>query len=137
VTGFVVDCSMTVAWCFIDEATKQTWALLDRLESHGAWVPSLWPLEVANVLLLAERRGRVSAAYAMSFIERLDTLPIIVDEETASRSLHEILPLARSERLTTYDASYLELAMRLALPLATKDEALRKAAGRVGVTLLP
>jgi predicted nucleic acid-binding protein len=137
VTGFVLDCSIAATWCFDDEATPETDALMDRAKEQEAWVPSLWPLEVANVILLAERRGRVSAAYAASFIRRLDTLPIVIDEETAPRALHEILPLARSERLTTYDASYLELAMRLGLPLATKDEALKKAARRVGVTLLP
>jgi predicted nucleic acid-binding protein len=137
VTSFVLDCSIAVTWCFDDEATPETDALMDRVKEYGAFVPSLWPLEVANVLLLAERRGRSSPAHITSFVQRLDTLPIHVDGETASRALGGILPLARSEGLTTYDASYLDLAMRLGLPLATKDEALKKAGGRAGVALLP
>lgn len=135
-TGFVLDASVTMAWCFEDEASAETWALLDRLAVEGAIVPGLWALEVGNILTQAERRNRTTAARVRQFVEQLDTLPIRIDDETASRALGEILALARAERLTTYDAAYLELAMRRGLPLATRDNALHGSANRNGVALL-
>lgn len=135
-TGFVLDASVTMAWCFEDEATPETWALLDRLAAEGAIVPGLWALEVGNILTQAERRNRTTAARVRQFVEQLDTLPIRVDDETASRALGEILALARAEKLTTCDAAYLELAMRRGLPLATRDNELRGSANRNGVELL-
>jgi predicted nucleic acid-binding protein len=131
---FVLDASIALAWCFEDEATPATLALLDTLESHVAHVPSLWGLEVSNILLGAERKKRLTQAQMAQFIELLDQLNIQVDGETANRALHETIALAHSTKLTTYDACYLELAMRLGLPLATKDQALAQAAGQVGVT---
>jgi predicted nucleic acid-binding protein len=136
-SAFVLDCSIAIAWCFEDEATPETDALLDRLHDEGAAVPALWPLEVGNALLQAERRGRLSTAKVAAFVDLLSGLPIATDGDTATRALREVLALARAERLTTYDASYLELAGRRALPLATKDQALHRAAQRVGVPLLP
>lgn len=135
-TGFVLDASVTMAWCFEDEATPEAWALLDRLAAEGAIVPGLWALEVGNILTQAERRNRTTAARVRQFVEQLDTLPIRVDDETASRALGEILALARAEKLTTYDAAYLELAMRRGLPLATRDNGLHGSANRNGVELL-
>jgi predicted nucleic acid-binding protein len=137
VTGLVLDCSVTVTWCFEDEATPETDALLERVRDEGATVPMLWQLEVANVLLQAERRGRLSAADVRTRLELIGTLPITTDDETSLRALTEVLALARMENLTTYDAAYLELAMRRGLPLATQDTALRDAAARVGVKILP
>jgi predicted nucleic acid-binding protein len=136
VSGFVLDCSVVVAWCIDDEAAPATDALLELARDQGAWVPGLWPLELANVLLQGTRRGRLSAAEADARLEILRTLPIQVDEETAGRAWREILALARAQALTTYDAAYLELALRRGLPLATKDRALREAAERSGVGLL-
>jgi len=135
-TGFVLDCSIAVAWCFEDEASISTDALLERLLDDSAVVPSLWHLELGNVLLQAERRGRISAGDATARLELLSSLPILTDEETTSRALREILTLARAEKLTTYDAAYLELAMRRGLPLATKDRDLIDAAKRTGVVTL-
>ena len=135
-TGFVLDASVTMAWCFDDEATPETWALLDRLAAEGAIVPGLWTLEVGNILAQAERRNRTTAARVRQFVEQLETLPIRVDDETASRALGDILTLARAEKLTTYDAAYLELAMRRGLPLATRDYELQGSANRNGVELL-
>ena len=135
-TGFVLDASVTMAWCFEDEATPETWALLDRLAAEGAIVPGLWALEVGNILTQAERRNRTTAARVRQFVEQLGTLPIRIDDETASRALGEILALARAEKLTTYDAAYLELAMRKGAPLATRDKDLREAASSNGVELL-
>jgi predicted nucleic acid-binding protein len=127
---FVLDVSVSLAWCFHDEGTAQTWAVLDRLRQESAVVPSLWHLETANVLTLAERRGRLSEA-------AVQRLPIAVDPETSERALREILILARGEELTSYDAAYLELALRSGLPLAIKDRILERAACRMGVVLLP
>lgn len=134
---FVLDVSVTMAWCFEDEATPETWAILDRLQDEGAVVPALWPLEVANVLLLAERRKRTTAARSIAFIEQLLRLPIRIEEETAQQVLREVYALGRSASLTAYDASYLDLAIRRHLPLATTDRALRAAAGSAGVAVLP
>ncbi len=136
-SGFVLDCSVAMSWCFEDEAAEATDALLERARDEEAAVPSLWHLEVGNVLLQAERRGRVSSADVTTRLELLGELPIATDGETSLRALREILTLARAEVLTTYDAAYLELAMRRGLPLATKDHALREAAQRIGVKLLP
>jgi predicted nucleic acid-binding protein len=98
-------------------------------------VPGLWHLEVANVLLQAERRGRIAAADVAMRLELMAELPIDTDNETTAREWREILALARAEGLTTYDAVYLELAIRRGLPLLTKDKALIAAAARTGVAL--
>jgi predicted nucleic acid-binding protein len=137
VSGFVIDASVALAWCFDDEATEATRALLDRFENEHAEVPSLWHLELANALALGERNRRIMPARTSEFIALIVGLPIVVDEQTPNRALSAVLELARSERLSAYDASYLELAMRRGVPLATKDDALAKAARRVGVMLLP
>ena len=135
-SGFIVDCSMTMAWCFEDETTSQTDAVLDRLETESAFVPTLWSLEVANVLRSAERRGRLIQEKAEKFLVTLQTLPIFMDREAPDRAWDEILPLARIHSLTPYDAAYLELALRLGLPLATLDKELCLAAASLGVILL-
>jgi predicted nucleic acid-binding protein len=136
-TVLVLDVSVAMAWHFEDEAAPETWAILDQLLEQGAVVPALWSLEVANVLALAERRGRSNPVATAAFLRQLRELPVTVDEETEKRALGETLALARSENLSAYDACYLELAMRLGLPLATTDRQLRGAAGRLGVKLLP
>ena len=136
-SAFVLDSSVAVAWLFDDETTAETDASLDRLKFDGAFVPSLWRLELGNVLAKAERRKRVSGSQIAACLGALDRLPIAVDIETEGRALREILALARAERLTTYDAAYLELAMRMGLQLATRDEALVKAARRVAVETTP
>ena len=136
-TAFVLDCSIAVTWCFDDEASDEADALLDRLQEQGAAVPSLFPLELGNILALAERRGRIPASGLSPRLELLATLPIEVDPNTAAMALRETLTLARRHSLTTYDASYLELALRLGLPLASTDRALRRAAIDEGVVVLP
>lgn len=135
-TDFVLDASIALAWCFDDEATAEATALLDRFEHGTALVPALWHLELANALVTSERRQRISAARATEFATLIEALPIFVDQETPARAPRGILDLARHERLTAYDAAYLELAMRQGLPLATLDSDLRDAAERVGVPLL-
>ncbi len=135
-TDLVLDASVALAWCFEDEATTATRSVLERLAAEAASVPAIWHIEVANVLALAERRRRITRADSAEFIATLEDLLIVIDEETSSRALSRILDLARSERLTAYDASYLELAMRLGVPLATKDGVLGDAAERLGVAVI-
>jgi predicted nucleic acid-binding protein len=134
--ALVLDASVALAWCFADEATAATRDVLRRLDTDRAIAPSLLPLEMANVLALAERGKRITPSRVIEFVDLIDTLAIEIEEQTSSRALHDVLDLARGEALTAYDASYLELAMRLGLPLASKDVSLRKAATRVGVPLL-
>jgi len=136
VTSFVLDASVAVAWCFDDEGTPAAWALLDRLRSAPAHVPALWELEIGNILLAAERRRRITQARAVEFLGILGELDIRVDPDLRGRALRDVLPLARERRLTTYDATYLELAMRLGLPLATKDTALARAAAALRIKTL-
>ncbi len=134
---FVLDCSITVAWLFEDESTPQTDELLDRLKDSGALVPALWRLELGNVLARVERLNRITAAQIADYLDLLDRSPIVADTETESRAFREILTLARNEDLTTYDAAYLELAVRRRLPLATLDKDLIRAAHRIQVSTLP
>ena len=136
-SAVVVDASVALAWCFEDEASPATDAVLDQVKDEGAIVPSLWHLELGNNLLLAERRGRTIQGGIVARMALMGQLPITIDAETTGRAWREILTLARAEHLTTYDAAYLELAVRRGLPLATKDEALLGAAQRIGVAVVP
>lgn len=136
-TALVLDTSIAVTWCFEDEASTQTDALLERVSDEGALVPALWHLELANVLLQAERRGRLAANDVAVRLELIAQLPITTDAGTTARAFREILLLARAEGLTTYDATYLELALRQGASLLTKDRELAQAALRRGVVVLP
>jgi predicted nucleic acid-binding protein len=136
VTEVVIDASVALAWWFRDERTEATAKLLERVQTDAAAVPSLWHLEMANVLALAERRRRTTPAESTELIALLETLEIVVDDETPAHALGRVLDLAREERLTAYDAAYLGLAMRLGLPLASKDGDLCDAAERLGVSVL-
>jgi len=132
---FVLDTSVAVSWFFEDEAGEYNAAVLESLTGWEAVVPSLWQLEVANVLLVAEWRGRCSEAEAVRFIELLESLPIVTDDDTARRALHGTYQLAREYGLSAYDAAYLELAMRTGSPLATLDRQLADAATKAGVAI--
>jgi len=136
VTDLVLDASVALTWCFENEATAAADRVLERLAAEAASVPAIWHLEIANVLALSERRRRITPAGSAEFVALLETLEIVVDEETPSRALGRVLDLARQERLTAYDAAYLELAMRLGVPLASKDGDLCDAAERLGVSVL-
>lgn len=125
-----------MAWCFADEATPEARAVLGQLSETNAAVPSLWHLEVANVLVMAERRRRITAARSTEFVNLISGLPIETDAQTDARALHDILHLARQETLTAYDASYLDLALRLGCPLATKDRAMKTAAEKMNVSVI-
>lgn len=132
----VIDCSVSVAWCFEDEASDAADALMLTVRDEGAIVPSLWHLEVANVLLQAGKRGRISQEDAAARLEAMAALPITTDAETWTRAWRDTLALALAEGLTAYDAAYLELALRRKCPLATTDKALAEAARRRGVIVL-
>jgi predicted nucleic acid-binding protein len=131
---FVLDGSVTLVWGFADEDDDYAAAILDRMPDLQAHVPNLWPLEVANALLVGERRGRTTPANAAHFLALLGAFPIAVDAETVARAWVETMHLARTHNLSAYDASYLELAMRLGAPLATLDARLKAAATAVGVS---
>jgi len=133
---FVLDTSVAMAWCFKDETSQYADTILDRFEDAVGFVPSIWPLEVCNVLLVAERKKRISEAGSKRFIALLAELPIVVEQETPQRTINEILALGREHRLSSYDASYLDLAMRKGLPLATLDKNLLAAAKRSKVAVL-
>ncbi len=130
---FVVDNSIVMAWCFEDERNEYADSILEYLEAGEAFVPAIWPLEVGNVLLVAERKKRLSEASIVRFLALVNNLPITVEQETPERMLKEIVSLARENGLSTYDASYLDLAMRLGLPISTKDASLLKAAKKCQV----
>ena len=134
-SALVIDSSAALSWCFEDEASPETDAVFEQVRDQGAVVPGLWHLEVANVLLQAERRGRITTGDVAMRLELIADLPIMTDDETIARAWREILALARAEGLTTYDATYLEVAIRRGLPLVTKDAALIAAAGRSGVAI--
>ena len=134
--AFVVDASVALAWCFEDKATAYAESVLDRLQQTEAVVPAIWPLEVANVLLMAERRQRLTEAQTARLVQLLWGLPITIDTEGLTQALGPMLSLGREYGLSAYDTSYLELAMRQGLSLATQDADLREAAARAGVPLV-
>ena len=130
---FVLDCSITMAWCFEDESTDKTDAFLESLNHATAIVPTIWPLEVANVLRLSKRKNRITEVQAANFIDALASLPIVVDQSTSSKAMHSIFTIAGETGLTIYNAAYLELAMREKIPLLTLDKPLIKAAHQMSI----
>lgn len=132
----VIDASVTLAWYFEDEASPATDQLLDRIAEAGAIVPSLWRLEVGNGLQMAIRRKRITAVYRDDALAELTALPIAIDADTDAHAWTSTLRLSERFSLTLYDAAYIELAHRRALPLATLDGAMRTAARDLGLIVL-
>ncbi len=132
----VVDASVVLAWCFEDEGSATAEAALEALADEGAVAPAIWPLEVANALRTAERRGRLVLADIARLRELLAALPIGIEPIDLPTALGEVVDLALSLDLTAYDAAYLALAARRGLPLATIYEGLRRAARTAGVELV-
>jgi predicted nucleic acid-binding protein len=130
---FVLDGSVTMAWYFKGEKDPYADAVAARFPGVQAVVPAIWPLEVANAVLVGERRKRSTEAQAIRWLGYLSALPITVDAETKQRAWSDVLSLARSHNLSAYDAAYLELALRRGLPLASLDDRLKAAAKAVGV----
>jgi predicted nucleic acid-binding protein len=129
----VLDGSVALAWCFRDEKAPYPDAVLDALAAHEAVVPAVWPYEVANALLVGERRKRSTGADTSAWLQFLRQLPVTVDEVPVTRAWERLLELARTHGLSAYDAAYLELALRLSVPLATLDRRLQAAATAAGV----
>jgi predicted nucleic acid-binding protein len=134
-TGLVIDGSISIAWCFPDEQDDTSQRVLDALACAQTFVPDLWHLEVANTLLVGERRKRCTQVNTVTWLGFLSSLPIAVDDETKAHAFGHTLSLARDHNLSAYDAAYLELAMRRGLALATLDDKLKAAALTVGVPL--
>jgi predicted nucleic acid-binding protein len=133
---FVVDNSVVMTWCFQDEANPYADAILNKLAKATAVVPPIWPLEVTNVLLVAECKGRLHEADSLRFLSLLSQLPIDVDRSWPERLMKDILSMGRAHNLSSYDASYIELAMRQGLPIATLDRNLLEAASQIDLPIL-
>ncbi len=133
---FVLDCSVAISWCLVDENNDYANAILAIMPDCEAFVPGIWSLEIANVLLVAERRNRMTQEQSEEAIGLLQSLLIQVDTDTDANALGATLALGRTVGLAAYDAAYLELALRLGLPLATLDTRLAEAARRCGVELV-
>lgn len=125
-----------MAWCFEDEHLEYANFVLDSLTAAVAVVPPIWPLEVANVLAVGERRGRIRSAESARFVTLLQQLPIVVDDQATGWALESTLTLAREAELSAYDATYLDLARRRGLALASTDERLRRGATKAEVSVL-
>jgi len=134
--SLVLDSSATLAWIYSDETTEPIRRVFDAVADHGAVVPSLWRLEVANSLTGAMRRGRIDAEFRRAALADLAFLDIAVDAHTDFNAWAATLELADRFRLTVYDAAYVELAGRRGLPLATLDEEMRDAGAALGLSLL-
>jgi predicted nucleic acid-binding protein len=134
---FVLDSSVALAWVLPDETNPTLDDLCDRLTDDIALVPPVWPLEIGNVLLIAVKRDRLTAKDVSRLVTELRGLPFEIDAASTERAMEETLALAKKYDLTTYDASYLELAQRRNLPLATLDTKLRKACLSAKIMVLP
>lgn len=137
--SFVLDNSVTMRWCFKDGSPDDLAyanGVLEILPNYLIVVPNLWHLEVANVLVRAELKNWITAEQRTKFISLLDEVNLKVDDKTAIYAMSRILDIARQNGLSTYDAAYLELALRLHIPLATLDKKLRSAAENLKVDLI-
>ena len=136
--NFVVDSSLALSWCFDDEATEPTQAVLDLfLEGARAVVPPLWVWECNNILTLAERAKRITSAQKLEKISLLRALPIDFDASAQDQCWTVTADIAQAQKMSIYDASYLELALRLNLALGSLDSELRASGKRVGAKILP
>jgi predicted nucleic acid-binding protein len=133
---FVLDNSVMMAWFFEDEDAPYADRVLELLNGDTAVVPAIWPLEIANAIMTAERRRRLLPTDVLRLVELANGLPITVESMPLRRALGSVLNVGRTHRLTSYDAAYLELAMRRGLPLATLDERLATAARQAGAVLV-
>ena len=137
-TGFILDNSVAMRWLLATpKAADQKYAerVLITLSDVDTIVPNLWHLEASNVLIGAEKRGEINLGDSEGFIIQLENLPVQVDSLTAHQAFSRIISIARTYKLSSYDAAYLELAIREGLPLATLDSDLRKAAKKAKVAI--
>ena len=133
---FILDCSISISWVLVDEYDDYANSILDLMTDATAFVPEIWSLEVVNTLLVAERRNRMTIEQSEQAIKLLQSLPIVIDTLTSSQAFQQTLKLGREQSLASYDAAYLELALRKNLPLATNDKRLIEAAKRCQVRLM-
>ena len=133
--GVVVDASTALAWCFPDEASGYADGVLVALEGKTILVPAVWSLEVANAILVGERKKRLRLSEIRQFTTLLESLSPVQDTQPVSENVVNVLPLARQYNLSAYDAAYLELSVRRGAQLATLDGKLRKAAQIAGVRI--
>lgn len=132
----VVDCSVTAAWLFEDEASPYAEAVLDALAAdHEALAPAIWLLEVSNVMLVGERRARLTEVQSIAFWVTLKAMPISIDEREPKATTERIIALGRAHALSAYDAAYLELALSSAVPIASLDDKLTSAARASGIAV--
>lgn len=131
----VVDASIALAWCFPDETSDYADAVLVALEGQTMLVPSVWSLEIANAVLVGERRKRLNQPEIKQFMTLLESLSFVQDTRPAAKHVSDVLPIARTHSISAYDAAYLELSIRHSAPLATLDEKLQKAAQGAGVVV--
>jgi predicted nucleic acid-binding protein len=131
--GFVLDASVSACWALDDEDHPTADAALDRTDTDGIIVPSLWWFEFRNLLIMAERRNRSTPAKTSAFLAQMRRLDLSIDRAPAE---DEVFVLSRRHRLTVYDSAYLELALRRDMPLATLDKQLAAAAKSEGVRLI-
>jgi predicted nucleic acid-binding protein len=134
---FILDCSVSISWCLVDEASTYTDTVLALLEEAEAIVPMIWHAEMANTLVVSERRERLTQLQTNEAIAFLRSLPISIDMETSANAWNRTLELARQYNLAAYAAAYLELTLRKQLLLATIDNKLAEAAKDCGVFLQP
>ena len=134
-TEIVIDACVALAWCFPDEANGYADAVLEGLERHTMLVPALWPVEITNALLVAERRRRIKASETRQFFALINELPVVMDSRSVTDAVSNLLPLGREYGLSAYDATYLELAMRHGASLATLDSKLQSAARKAGIQI--
>ena len=134
--SLVLDASITMAWCFEDEATPAAEEVLDQVVETNAIVPAIWRFEVGNALQMAIRRKRINEIFRDDALAKLLTMPISIDPETDAHAWSTALRLSERFGLTLYDAAYVELAQRRSLPLATLDQEMRAAASALNIELL-
>jgi predicted nucleic acid-binding protein len=135
--SLVIDASAILPWCFDDKAIAYTEGLLNRCAAgEEVMVASVWPLEITNGLLSAQRRGRVTAARVEQFLGQIVRLRVHVEPFTTQQAVRDVRQLAQTHQLIAYDAAYLALALRYNLPLATLDIELKQASFAIGVRLI-
>jgi predicted nucleic acid-binding protein len=135
--AFVADASVGFAWVYHGQATPETHRLLEMIKSGTrVIVPAFWFLEISNILLVAQRRNRISVAQRNEALEKLAGMQFTVDEDASRRAFNQISDLAEKHNLSVYDAVYLDLALRYSVPLASRDGSLNTAAGKCGIKSL-
>jgi predicted nucleic acid-binding protein len=136
--SLVLDASVVLTWCFPDEQAQKAVEIAERIAAgERVIVPAFWPHEILNALLIGEKRGRLTPKLTQLFLEDLSRLPVDLDHSITTTGIFEpVQALCRKHGLTSYDAAYLEVAVRHGSRLATVDDALTRAAASEGLPLL-